>query len=80
MAKIKFELNRAGVGEVLRSPEAMALVASRGAGYAAGMGDGYSFTTFMGFDRAHAYVYAVSDKAKRDNLEHNTLLKGAGMN
>lgn len=79
MGKIKFELNRAGVGEVLKSSETMALVSSYGARYTAGLGSGYNYSTFTGFDRAHAYVYASSEKARQDNLEHNTLLKGAGM-
>lgn len=80
MADITFELNTAGVGELLKSAEMLSLVDSYGAQYVSGMGEGYDYKTFIGHDRAHAYVFPTTEKAKKDNLEYNTLLKGAGMN
>lgn len=37
--------------------------------------DGYAFDVRPGGKRAHAMVKTVSDRADRDNLENNTLIK-----
>ncbi len=52
MAEVKFELNEAGVRELLQSPEMLALTEE----YAEGMG-GEEIKPFIGFDRAKTIVY-----------------------
>lgn len=79
MAKqIKFELNRAGVRELLRSREAMA-VCSRYANSARGrLGEGYEVSTHTGQNRVNAEVAAVTYQARKENLQNNTILKALG--
>ena len=73
--KVKIELNSAGVRELLQSPEMLALCTSHAESMAAELGSGYEVDAFIGHDRAHAIVKAVSAAAIRDNLENNTILK-----
>jgi len=78
MTRVKFELNRAGVRELLQSAEAQALVREYASKRAQGLGAGYEVETFIGFDRAHAAIKAADPEAMRDNLNNNTLLKALG--
>ena len=79
MAKlVKFELNREGVRALLQSPEMMAACASYANAAAASLGDGYAVTTMTGKNRVNAEVAAVTYKAKKENLENNTILKAIG--
>lgn len=75
MAKVKFQLNRAGVRELLRSGEMMGICQEYAQGIQNRAGDGYEADTYIGKNRVNAMVYAATQKAKRDNLENNTLLK-----
>lgn len=43
-------------------------------------GDGYEVDTTRGNKRATARVYPATNRARRDNLENNTLLKAAKSN
>lgn len=74
MSKTRIELNRAGVKALLRSDEMAALLRQKAAA-AARCGDGYEAGSYLMPTRAVARVGAVTSEAKRDNLEHNTILK-----
>lgn len=75
MAKVKFELNREGVRELLRSKEMMD-VCQKYANNALGkLGDGYEVTTHTGTNRVNAQVAAVTYAAQKENLSDNTIIK-----
>lgn len=78
MSKVKFKLNRGGVGELLKSSEAMAVVSSYANSICGRAGDGYEVTNMVGRTRVNASVAAVTKEARQDNLENNTLLKALG--
>lgn len=74
-SNFKFELNRAGVLELLKSEEARNVCKSYADRAAQSLGDGYVVTTHSGRTRVNASVYAESAAAKAENNEHNTILK-----
>ena len=74
----RFELNRAGVRELLQSGEMASMVASLGDGVAARAGGGYEVTTMVGKNRVNCRVAATTDVARKNNLETNALLKALG--
>lgn len=73
--KFKFELNREGVRELLRSPEMMEICKEYADRAQASLGDGYEVSTYTGTNRVNAMVAAESYEAKKENLEDNTILK-----
>lgn len=75
MAKNKFKLNYAGIGQLLKSEEMQAVLKEKASGIKERCGDGYDQDVFVGKTRANAMVYAKSYKAKRDNSKNNTILK-----
>lgn len=78
MADIKIELNRSGVAELMKSQEMLGLCESLAQKAAGSLGDGYEVTTYVGRTRANASIHAVTDKARKDNLKNNSLLKAIG--
>ena len=78
MSKVKFELDRAGVRELLKSPEAMGICKEYASAIRNRAGDGYEMDTYVGANRVNASVYAATYEARRDNYENNTLLKARG--
>ena len=78
MSKVKFELNRAGVRELLRSQEALNVCRSYASAVRSRAGEGYEVDTYVGRNRANASVYAATYEARQDNYENNTLLKARG--
>ena len=78
MSKVKFELNRAGVRELMQSPEAVAVCKSYADKICSIAGDGFEVTTHVGKTRANASVGAATEGARKDNLENNILLKLLG--
>lgn len=78
MSKVKFELNRAGVRELLRSQEMMNVCRESANTIANRAGDGYEVDTYVGANRVNASVYAATPEARKDNLKNNTLLKARG--
>ena len=78
MSKIRFELNRAGVRELLRSKEAMEMVQHIAYSAKSRLGEGYEVTYRTGKNRVNASVAAVSEEALRENLHSNTILKAMG--
>ena len=75
MAKVKFELNRSGVRELLKSKEMMDICSEYAQSALSRLGDGYEMSTHTGTNRVNAEVKAESFAAKRDNLKNNSILK-----
>ena len=78
MSKVRFELNRAGVRDLLRSQEAMNVCENEASRIAMRAGEGYEVTTHVGVNRVNASVMASTPEARRDNSRNNTLLKALG--
>lgn len=75
MSKIKIELNRDGVRELLRSEEMMKICEEKANEALGKLGKGYSVTTMVGKNRVNASISADSPEAKKENMENNTILK-----
>ena len=81
MSKVKFELNRAGVRALLKSPEAQHLCmeyANAALGRASASSTGYVVETRNYPERSGAAVRADTYEARKDNYDNNTLLKALG--
>lgn len=78
MSRVDFKLNSAGVRQLLRSPEALNVVKDYAYSIKNRAGDGYEVTWMAGKTRVNASVAAMTAEARRDNYEHNTLLKARG--
>ncbi|WP_427814290.1 hypothetical protein ACQKTA_04175 [Enterococcus sp. 22-H-5-01] len=75
MAKNKFKMNYAGVGQLLKSAEMQNILEEKATSIRNRAGEGYKQDIYVGKNRANAMIYADSYQAKRDNLKNNTLLK-----
>lgn len=75
MAKVEIKLNREGVRELLRSDEMKAICEERANNALKNLGAGYSVNTFTGKNRVNAEITADTFKAKKENLETNSILK-----
>lgn len=75
MSKVEVKLNTAGVGELLKSAEAMAVCEQYANNAQARLGDGYIVTTYVGKTRVNASVYAESKAARKENMESNSILR-----
>lgn len=76
MAKVKFELNREGVGELLRSAEMLGVCKQYAEQIKSRCGEGYIVDPYPGGKtRVNVAVKAESPKAVHDCLKNNTLLK-----
>lgn len=75
MAKVKFELNRSGVHQLLTGTEMQNVLNDYAQNIASNLGTGYKTSSYVGVNRANASVYADSYKAQRENLKNNTILK-----
>lgn len=75
MAKVKFELNREGVRDLLRSKEMMDVCQEYANNALGKLGDGYEVTTHTGTNRVNAEVAAVTYAAKKENLSDNSIIK-----
>ncbi len=73
--KFKFELNRAGVRELMRSQEMLSVCQYEARRALDKLGDGYEADTYIGKNRVNAMVSASSYKARKENSESNTILK-----
>lgn len=78
MSKVRFELDRAGVRELLQSQEMAGICLNYANGVQSRAGDGYEVSTFVGRNRVNASVYAETAEARKDNYDNNTLLKALG--
>ena len=76
MAKFQFELDEAGVRELLKSPEMLEVCKGLANDIVSRLGDGYEVDPFPGGkNRVNVGVRAASKKAFQDCLKNNTLLK-----
>lgn len=75
MAKVRFELNREGVRDLLRSKEMMDVCQEYANNALGKLGDGYEVTTHTGTNRVNAQVAAVTYAAEKENLSDNTIIK-----
>ena len=75
MADVKFELNREGVRELLRSQEMMNVCEGYAKSALGRLGGGYDVTTLTGRNRVNAEVAATSYAARKENAESNSILK-----
>lgn len=78
MANVTIKLNSEGVRELLRSAEVMAECRSHADEMGATLGAGYEVSEYTGTNRVNVSVIAVSQSAKQDNLDNNSLLKAVG--
>lgn len=75
MAKVKFQLNRNGVRELLKSSEMQSICLDYANSALGRLGPGYEVSSHSGRNRVNAEVKAETFAAKRDNLKNNTILK-----
>ena len=75
MSNFKFELNREGVRELMKSREMQEIVKAKADAVQRRAGEGYVSDVQTGRNRAVAQVKAETVRAKRSNRKHNTLLK-----
>lgn len=75
MASVQIKLNNEGIKELLKSPEVEAEVKKYADKAVASLGSGYESSSYVGKTRVNASVMAVDYKAKKENLENNTILK-----
>ena len=78
MSKVKFELDRAGVRELLQSSAIAGVCLNYANGVRGRAGEGYEVTTYVGRNRVNASVHAATYEARKDNYDNNTLLKALG--
>lgn len=79
MSNFKVKLNSRGVRELLKSPEIAKACEEQAEAVAERAGDGYVVGQRSYPERTGYAVNAATDKAKRDNLKNNTLLKALGV-
>lgn len=75
MSNIRVKLNKAGVRELLKSGEVMAMLEQEAQKRASAAGNGYTVNTYVGRNRCNAEILAETQAAKRDNLQNNTLVR-----
>lgn len=75
MSKVRIELNRSEVGELLKSDEVRYICKQFADSAVSRLGDGYSVNTYVGKWTANAEVTADTAKARKENAETNSILK-----
>lgn len=75
MSKFKFELNRQGVADLMKSGEMMSICKGYADRAQAQLGTGYAVTTHVGKSRVNASVAAETYKARKENADNNSILK-----
>lgn len=77
MGNTRFVLDSKGVRELMKSQEMQSLLVKKAKEIADRCGDGYETDSYVGKNRANASISAATKKARKDNLDNNTLLKAA---
>lgn len=72
---LKFELNSAGVQELLKGGKMQSILEGCAASKAGQAGEGYESAVHVGKKRAYANVYPGNQEAANDNYSNNTLEK-----
>ena len=75
MDKIKFQLNRKGVADLMKSSNMQDILSAHATGIRDRCGNGYKQDLKVGKNRANAMVWADTYQAKADNKRNNTILK-----
>lgn len=78
MSNVEIKLNKAGVRELLRSDWIMGICQEHASRIAQNAGTGYGTDAYTGKNRVNVSVFPEEYSARKDNLEHNTLLKALG--
>lgn len=78
MSNFRFVLNKEGVRELLQSPEMIDIISGYTDQITAAAGEGYEGDVKVGKNRIVGMIKSVSEEAKKDNEEHNTLLQALG--
>lgn len=78
MNSVRFELNLAGLNEIMKSSEMQGQLAQAGQAVASAAGAGYASSVHVADYVAIANAYPDSSEAAIDNYENNTLLKALG--
>lgn len=80
MSKSTIKLNEKGIIALLQSKEMQNVLLEQGKSIQSRCGSGYEAESQarIGKKRAIVRVSTVTDKAKRDNMNNNTLLKALG--
>lgn len=72
---VKFELDRAGVAELLNSAEMRNVLRDAADAKLSALGAGYDALEGDTGQRAKVTIAAITAETKKDNLENNTLIK-----
>lgn len=75
MSKVRFELNRGGVADLMKSSAMQTVLSKHATDIKNKSGSGYAQDIHVGKNRANARVWADTPEAKSDNLKNNTILK-----
>lgn len=78
MAKVIFKLNRAGVRELLQSPEMQKIIDEKASTVQSVAGEGFEKKVEVKGTRVVGIVHAETPHAYYKNLKQNTLLKALG--
>lgn len=78
MKLLKFELDRAGVRELLKSEKSEDMVKEIADKAQGVLGDGYEVSTYRGKNRVNASIYAETYQARQENAKTNSILKAIG--
>ena len=75
MSNMRFELNKDGVAELMKSPEMMVICKGYADNALGRLGDGYEVSTYTGKTRVNASIKAVTREAMKEQYEDNSILK-----
>ena len=78
MSKVTFKLDKDGVADLMKSKEMQSVLESYASRVRSRVGEGYESKTKVYSRRAAVNISTTSDEARRDQLNHNTLLKALG--
>ena len=78
MVKSKFQLNLAGLNELMKGSEMQAVLTEAGNAVASAAGSGYGVRTHVASFVAITNVYPETKEAAEKNYDENTLVKALG--
>ncbi len=76
--RVKFELNLAGLNQLMKSAEMQDVLLNAGQAVADAAGEGFEAEVHQADYVAISNVYPTTNEARKENLENNTLLKAVG--
>ena len=74
-SRIRFELDRDGVSELMKSAEMDAILTAEATSKTAGLPTGYKSDLHHFKRRDAVYIYPETEEAKRDNWKNHTLTR-----